>query len=373
MMKNTLVGYAALGIASCTAAAQVGIGGGVPVPLADIVFVIDQSGSIEDLEFEAFRDAIAATIGSSIPATKNYRVAVVSFTTTGTVEIPLTPANSATLVSDIHAIPLPGSGQTDVEEGLLTASTIFVSEPIVPNNRQVIVLTDASSGQFQDSGDVADDLRTVLGARVSVGLVETDPDLPTPCDSLSNVFCPGDSDPGSGFISAQVFEALLTSNAPVNAPFVGPIAGSLLPGVLGCIPDSDLDEGSTLLEYYLPFLDEALCPILHTHLPDADSNGVPDICDVPIDGINDCNGDGIEDGCQFIFDCNDNGIFDECEGFDDCNTNGIPDLCEPDCDEDGLIDDCDPDLDGDGILDIHDQLIGPCDGGTGIDGEPIGP
>ncbi len=94
--------------------------------------------------------------------------------------------------------------------------------------------------------------------------------------------------------------------------------------------------------------------------PDADADGVLDVCDVCA-GFNDqadCDADSTPNGCEISVadgglctgedcsaDCNANGIPDECElanGISrDCNVNEIPDDCETDADADGVPDSCD--------------------------------
>ncbi|MCH2136035.1 MAG: hypothetical protein MK101_05570 [Phycisphaerales bacterium] len=96
---------------------------------------------------------------------------------------------------------------------------------------------------------------------------------------------------------------------------------------------------------------------------DCNGNGINDGCDFLNGDLNDDNGDGVYDECEFndcnengvndaddiadgtSQDCNGNSIPDECDIADgtssDCNTNGIPDVCEVDCDGSGTPDDCD--------------------------------
>ena len=110
--------------------------------------------------------------------------------------------------------------------------------------------------------------------------------------------------------------------------------------------------------------------------PDQDGNGVPDNCDP------DCNENGIADGVDIMLlislDCNTNGIPDECDIADgvswDCNGNSLPDECEMaddpslDCDSNGLLDQCeiggDTDCNGNGILDVCDP---DCNGNGQVD------
>ncbi|MCK4660606.1 MAG: RHS repeat protein, partial [Phycisphaerae bacterium] len=77
----------------------------------------------------------------------------------------------------------------------------------------------------------------------------------------------------------------------------------------------------------------------------------------------DCNTNGIPDGCEGGDDCNANGILDECEP--DCNANGIPDDCDisfgtsDDCDENGKPDECEwADCNNNDALDACDIIEG---------------
>lgn len=96
---------------------------------------------------------------------------------------------------------------------------------------------------------------------------------------------------------------------------------------------------------------------------DCNSNGIPDGCDFANGVLHDDNGDGIYDECEYndcngngendsddiangtSQDCNGNGVPDECDiadGDADCNGNGVPDSCElVDCDGNGVMDSCD--------------------------------
>ena len=93
---------------------------------------------------------------------------------------------------------------------------------------------------------------------------------------------------------------------------------------------------------------------------DCNENGIPDEC---IDLENDCNVNGVPDECDIADetseDCNGNGIPDECiELEDDCNTNSIPDECDiadetsADCNGNSIPDECD----------IADETSGDCNG-----------
>jgi len=110
---------------------------------------------------------------------------------------------------------------------------------------------------------------------------------------------------------------------------------------------------------------------------DCDLNGIPDECELADGTAFDIDGDGVIDVCQL--DCNGNGAPDEWEVLngiaDDCDGNIVPDECDwpnpGDCDGDGIINGCEddlnhdlipdecqcyPDLDYDGDVDVIDLL-----------------
>jgi len=110
---------------------------------------------------------------------------------------------------------------------------------------------------------------------------------------------------------------------------------------------------------------------------DADSDGIPDLCDVDFTVGPDCDGNGILDSCDIAagaIDCDNDGVLDSCQlatGTADCDGNGILDSCDLaagaiDCDNDGVLDSCQlatgtADCDGNGILDSCDLAAGAID------------
>ncbi|MCG8403716.1 MAG: M6 family metalloprotease domain-containing protein [Phycisphaerales bacterium] len=109
-------------------------------------------------------------------------------------------------------------------------------------------------------------------------------------------------------------------------------------GTLG----TDVGPGGDLADpQWVAFEDERL-------LPDCNSNGVIDECDIASMTSGDCDVNGIPDECEFGFgDCNSNGTTDRCEpgGTADCNGNGLPDVCDifngsNDCNANTVPDEC---------------------------------
>lgn len=89
---------------------------------------------------------------------------------------------------------------------------------------------------------------------------------------------------------------------------------------------------------------------------DCNRNGVPDAHELALDPSLDCDGSGYLDACEFV-DCDGNGVHDPCQTTapaDDCNSDGIPDVCQSlaDADGDGTPDacECPADISGDGFV-----------------------
>ncbi len=74
---------------------------------------------------------------------------------------------------------------------------------------------------------------------------------------------------------------------------------------------------------------EAVCMQLCVGLPDCNSNGQLDSCDIADGTSFDCDNSGVPDECEL--DCNGNGLHDSCDIANqtsfDCDGNGIPDEC----------------------------------------------
>ena len=111
----------------------------------------------------------------------------------------------------------------------------------------------------------------------------------------------------------------------------------IIPGGLGKLPDGDADNIADACDN---------CPEhFNPGQADCTMDGIGDVCWLADGGAQDCNGNGLPDGCET--DCNFNGLHDDCDisagtSFD-CDGNGVPDECQQDCDADGLPDVCDPD------------------------------
>jgi hypothetical protein len=102
--------------------------------------------------------------------------------------------------------------------------------------------------------------------------------------------------------------------------------------------------------------------------PDADADGVPDVCDnceLANPDQSDCQQNGVGDACDVAgatsADCNDNAVPDECEARHDCDGNGVQDICDLaagtalDCNMNSVPDSCDI-ADG-GWVDLNENGI----------------
>lgn len=97
---------------------------------------------------------------------------------------------------------------------------------------------------------------------------------------------------------------------------------------------------------------------------DCDNSGFLDECE-----FTDCNLNGKHDPCELaagIGDCNQDGFIDACQFLPDCDSDGTPDACELDCDGNGVPDECDtaggaPDKDSDGVPDACEYARGDFD------------
>ena len=161
----------------------------------------------------------------------------------------------------------------------------------------------------------------------------------TPGNEVAIVGAHLNDDSGSGSGSAYIYrfngvtwdeeQKLLASDGADGDLFgffvsIGGASGNEL-AIVGAYADDDNGNASGsayVFELEIPPFD------------DCNSNGVPDNCDITING--DCNANGIPDDCDidsgFSLDCNGNGVPDDCDIADgtspDSNGNLIPDDCE---------------------------------------------
>lgn len=120
--------------------------------------------------------------------------------------------------------------------------------------------------------------------------------------------------------------------------------------------------------------------VQHRATPDCNTDGTPDICQMP---GHDCNTNNSLDACEAG--CNTNGIPDACEiAGRDCNTNGTPDACElasgmgvppvADCNTNATLDACETDANSNGTVDaceICPTCPGDANGDARVDGGDI--
>lgn len=223
----------------------------------------------------------------------------------------------------------------------------------------------------------------------SLELVEYSAALPT-CCALTNgwISIQGLGDPncvffwhtaaGDGFSFYDWEES--TEIFPFDFGFC--LTGTPTPGAC-CLPDGTCAT-----------LSPAECSMQGGTWQGSDVSCTPNPC------LTDCNSNGIDDTVDVAEgtsdDCNQNGIPDECDiaaGAADADSNGVPDVCEADSDSDGTIDvldgcpqdpektapgacgcgNSDDDTDGDGVPDCNDNCPGtPNPDQADADGNGIG-
>ncbi|MCG3136806.1 MAG: hypothetical protein HJJLKODD_00642 [Phycisphaerae bacterium] len=267
---------------------------------ADIVFVIDGSGSIDGYDFDKQKQAIQEALtgpNSIIPANGSAAVAVVQFSSFARSEVTLTVINSpATAISVANAVAniVQMEGLTNLSTGLIEAQDIFsASNPLA--DRFVVVTTDGGLSDPYPAIQRAVQLRTMSNpAKISTGMINYN------CGYLQQYTA----------WRRVIDELMQIANAPGSSTFT-----SLQPvGVYRCF--SELPE-------YRAFFLEALCEFLN-----------PTEC---------------------FLDCNMNGIDDRTEA--DCDSDWLPDSCEYDCDTDGVPNDCDQ-YPGQSVVHVNVNVVG---------------
>ncbi len=299
--------------------------------VTDLIFIIDGSSSISGGEYGAFqleKEGVRTCLcgpDAFLPYDGTVAVAVIQFSSTEVVEIPLTvldsPATAETVCAALDQITQLGQGSA-LTPALEAAETIFLISPDALR-RFLIVSTDAA---LSDHGASYDQCRALRAMETPVTIVAIEID--ERCSP---------SGPEADFLKNCANTADAEEYDPADPE-----------GCYGCAQDlADLDAYAALCR-------DCVCPLINEGGTDCDGNGVPDRCET---------------------DCNNNGVLDECDIRDgvseDCTGNGIPDECEPDCNENGIADSCDiaagasSDCNENGIPD-ECELGACCDDDTGL-------
>jgi hypothetical protein len=331
-------------------AVVLGVVGAICAPVmgaSQIVFLLDGSGSVSAGTFamqrRAVRDCVCAP---GTPLDGSVSVAVVQFSQTARIEIPLTvldsPGAAGAFCDQVDSL-VRLNGGTRILPGLELARDVF--EDADPGaDRSLVILTDTIVFDERDLvEDLAEDLRTGDDpVRLCAGM--TDETIAFDV-ALFNLLCNVPGSPG--------YEPDQPGGRVERVEFVW----QFQPLCTGCVavcedpggPDCDGDGVGDACE------------------PDCDANGVPDECDILADPMRDLNGNGLLDLCEedcngngladfldiqtgLSTDCNGDAVPDDCQGAADCNGNGLPDFCEiaeglsGDCNLNGVPDECESGL-----------------------------
>jgi len=319
--------------------------GDIPPHSADVIFLIDGSGSVSLPAFELQLEAIKTCVcgpGAPLAADGTTAVGAVQFSSFARVEVPLTvlesPADAEDFCAQLDLIDRMAAG-TSMLPGLQIVRQMLDNSQD-GTSRALVILTDTILFDFNlaQVESLAEDLREdEFPVRICTAMTDGGPFDVARFERICNTAGSPDYDPSE---PSGVLERLdeVSQFQPICADCV---SGCTFAGGPDCDGDGIPDK----------------CE------PDCDANGVPDDCDILNDpGLDlngngeldacedDCNGNGIADfidiGSGFSTDCNTNGVPDECEGAQDCNSNGVPDFCEigdgvlTDCNLNGVPDDC---------------------------------
>lgn len=305
---------------------------GPAVRTADVIFVVDGSGSVSApafrLQLDAIRNCVCAP-GAPLRLDGSVAVGVVQFSRHARVEVPLTVLDgpdAADAFCDAVDTIVRLNGSTRLLPGLAHAEAMFAGS-VEGTDRAMVILTD-----------------TVL----------FDPDLSqviARCRRLRTA-----EDPVR-ICAAMTDENIVFQVDLFNTICNTPSASAYDPG-----QPTGVVSRVTALRQFQPICADCVAACVQTGGPDCDGDGVPDDCEP------DCNGNGIADDCDLFdlpdADLNNNGVLDACE--DDCNGNGLADFIDiengtsPDCNGNAVPDECegDEDCNGNGVPDFCDLAEG---------------
>lgn len=142
----------------------------------DLIFVVDESGSINNAEFQMIRDFLSNTISRFSIQPDNTRVGVIGFGTSASIRIPLNQnTNLPSLLSAISNLP-NGGGSTNTAGALdlLSQQGFTVVNGARPLSNQVprigIVVTDGNSDSPGATATAAANARSAGITLIAIGV-----------------------------------------------------------------------------------------------------------------------------------------------------------------------------------------------------------
>ncbi len=295
------------------------------------------------------------------------------------------PGATLTVINCTLAYNLPAGGAIHTDNALPTRG----DGPSIPVLVNTIVRANAP---VQIDGIVTATYSNIEGGRAGTGNIDADPHFRGPGGV--------DGNPATGFDGDY--------RPAYGAPGNDAADNTAVPTAA----TTDLDGGARFTDDpNAPDTGNGTAPLVDMGAYEA-NNGLPADCDEPFDPSLDCNGNGINDGCDIYTvdsdcdgnlvpdtcdlangatDCNGNGLHDSCEIADgttaDCDGNGVPDTCDvaagtaEDCNANGIPDSCDiaagvaSDCNSNGVPDACDIAVGTSDdcNADGVPDECIAP
>lgn len=145
----------------------------------DVVFVVDSSSSISTADFASIKQFLTTQVGFFQPAlqTGDARLAVITFTNSALVQIPLVPqpSNYTAAVQNLRRL----DGATRIVSGLTIATGLLQATPPLASSavRQVVLLSDGATFENMNRlNNAAQELRsiaTTVRTRTGKGVRET--------------------------------------------------------------------------------------------------------------------------------------------------------------------------------------------------------
>jgi len=123
---------------------------------ADVMLVLDRSGSIDAGEMTTMKNAAKAFVDALAPSTGGVHVGMVSFSSSATLDQVLTD-DGTTVKTAIDNIPSPGSGLTNLEDGIRTAQLELDTNGRAGVAKFMVIITDGEPTASDGPGTNADD------------------------------------------------------------------------------------------------------------------------------------------------------------------------------------------------------------------------